>query len=103
MQLRDEIAIGFQKHRLLINKMLKDNPSLLPHIINFLINSYGEHIGFDLMDESGANDAEKKIDESKVNNNTKSDPHAKISKKLKTLMKRKNITGLSGKIKKYFF
>lgn len=83
--------------------MLKDNPSLLPHIINFLMNSYGEHIGFDLMDESAAKDSENKIVESKVENKTKNSPHAKISKKLKMLMKRNNITGLSGKIEKDFF
>lgn len=99
LQLRDEIAIGFQKHRLLINKMLKDNPSLLPHIINFLMNSYGEHIGFDLMEEGTAKDSEKKHVEHKTNNNTKCCPHGKTSNTLKILMKRNNITGLTGKIR----
>lgn len=99
MQLRDEIAIGFQKHRLLINKMLKDNPSLLPHIINFLMNSYGEHIGFDLMEESSAKDSQKQYVEIKDKNNTTCCPIAKKSKTLKMLMKRNNITGLSGNIR----
>lgn len=95
LQLRDEIAIGFQKHRLLINKMLKDNPTLLPHIINFLMNSYGEHIGFDLLEDSSAKDSGKQNIVIKVKNNTK---YAKTSKTLKILMKMNNITGLSGKI-----
>ncbi|XP_026322524.1 uncharacterized protein LOC113232102 [Hyposmocoma kahamanoa] len=75
--------------------MLKDNPSLLPHIINFLMNSYGEHIGFDLMEESSAKDSQKQYVEIKDKNNTTCCPFAKKSKTLKMLMKRNNITGLS--------
>lgn len=99
MQLRDEIAIGFQKHRLLINKMLNDNPSLLPHIINFLMNSYGEHIGFDLMEESVAKGSEKNHNELEPRNSTKCCPHGKTSKTMKILMRRNNNKGSSGKIR----
>lgn len=81
-QLRDEVAIGFQKHRVLINKMLKENPSLLPHIINFLMNSYGEHIGFYLADP-------QKSDEHKNSN-------GEASPMLNALMKKN--TSYSGKI-----
>lgn len=78
--------------------MLKDNPSLLPHIINFLMNSYGEHIGFDLMQESSAKDFENKQVEMNVRNNATCCPHKKTSKTLKILTKRSNIKG-SGKIR----
>lgn len=74
--------------------MLKDNPSLLPHIINFLMNSYGEHIGFDLMQESVAKGSEKQNVE--IRNNTKCCPHGKTSKTLK-ILKRNGFTASTGK------